>query len=124
MSTKAGRPEVYVREFPSGASKVQISTHGGIAPIWRQDGKEIFYVEQRKLMAVGAPARPAFSSRYSGPIISERRFAGLRCFVRWQTIHRHGKAARWSTAHHPCRPKLVRRIPPSPESGTLKATQY
>ena len=62
VSNESGGPEVYVREFPSGANKVQISTHRGIAPRWRQDGKEIFYVEQRNLMAVAITTHPAFSS--------------------------------------------------------------
>ena len=65
MSNESGGPEVYVREFPSGANKVQISSHRGIAPGWRQDGKEIFYVEQgrpNKLMAAAVTAHPAFSS--------------------------------------------------------------
>jgi serine/threonine-protein kinase len=62
ISNESGGPEVYVREFPSGANKVQISTHRGIAPRWRQDGKEIFYVEQGKLMAVAITTHPAFSS--------------------------------------------------------------
>ncbi len=62
MSNESGGPEVYVREFPSGANRVQISTHTGIGPRWRRDGKEIFYAEQHKLMAAAVTTRPAFSS--------------------------------------------------------------
>ena len=62
ISNESGGPEIYVREFPSGANKVQISTHRGIAPRWRRDGKEIFYVEQRNLMAVAVTTHPVFSS--------------------------------------------------------------
>src|SRR5439155_7120379 len=62
VSDESGRNEVYVRNFPNGANKWQISANGGTAPRWRRDGKEIFYVESVKLMAVSVNTRPAFSS--------------------------------------------------------------
>jgi eukaryotic-like serine/threonine-protein kinase len=42
-SDSTGRPEVYVRPFPSGSGLYQISFHGGDWPRWRRDGKELFY---------------------------------------------------------------------------------
>jgi eukaryotic-like serine/threonine-protein kinase len=62
VSNESGGWEIYVRQFPGGANKVQISNHGGFAPRWRQDGKEIFYVEQGKLIAVTVTTHPVFSS--------------------------------------------------------------
>jgi eukaryotic-like serine/threonine-protein kinase len=59
-SDKSGRPEVYIREFPGGANEVQVSGNGGMAPRWRKDGKELFYVEQTTLVAVGVTLSPAF----------------------------------------------------------------
>jgi len=52
-SDESGRNEIYVRSFPQGTGKWQISTAGGSDPSWRGDGKEIFYrgADQR-LMAV------------------------------------------------------------------------
>jgi Tol biopolymer transport system component len=43
-SDESGTPEVYVRRFPSGEGKWQISTHGGAQPRWRRDAKELFYL--------------------------------------------------------------------------------
>jgi len=43
-SNETGRPEIYVRPFPSGEGKWQISTNGGTFPRWRRDGKELFYM--------------------------------------------------------------------------------
>ena len=47
-STESGRTEVFVAPFSPGAEhstgKRQISTDGGLFPIWRDDGQEIFYV--------------------------------------------------------------------------------
>ena len=43
-SYETGTMEVYVRPFPSGAGKWQISTNGGADPRWRRDGKELFFI--------------------------------------------------------------------------------
>ena len=42
-STDSGREEIYVTRFPSGNGRWQISRSGGTCPIWRGDGKEIYY---------------------------------------------------------------------------------
>jgi eukaryotic-like serine/threonine-protein kinase len=42
-STESGRPEVYVMPFGSGVGKWQVSGAGGVLPVWRHDGKELFY---------------------------------------------------------------------------------
>lgn len=34
----------YVRSFPDGDFKAQISAGGGSRPQWRRDGKELFYI--------------------------------------------------------------------------------
>ena len=43
-SNETGRSEIYVRPFPSGEGKWQISTNGGQFPRWRRDGRELFYM--------------------------------------------------------------------------------
>jgi len=51
-STQSGRSEVYITPFPGGGAQYQVSTIGGERPVWRHDGKEIFYRENLRLMAV------------------------------------------------------------------------
>jgi Tol biopolymer transport system component len=55
-SSETGARQVYVRSFAgvlSGSGgKWQISTDGGSEPMWRGDGKELFYLNGNKLMAV------------------------------------------------------------------------
>jgi len=51
-SSETGRSEVYVQTFPEARGKWQISTEGGSEATWRRDGKELFYIGQKKLMAV------------------------------------------------------------------------
>jgi hypothetical protein len=53
-STDSGREEIYVTKFPSGSGRWQISRSGGTCPIWRGDGKEIYYYgSDDMLVAVG-----------------------------------------------------------------------
>jgi len=41
---ESGDNEIYVRPFPTGDDKCQISVDGGSEPRWRGDGKELFYL--------------------------------------------------------------------------------
>ena len=52
-SDETGRAEVYVQRFPPSGGKWQISTDGGDQPLWRADGRELYFLStDRKLMAV------------------------------------------------------------------------
>src|SRR5262249_8248835 len=42
QSDESGKPEVYVRPFPSHEAKRQVSTGGGECPTWSKSGKELF----------------------------------------------------------------------------------
>ncbi|MBI3049629.1 MAG: PD40 domain-containing protein [Acidobacteria bacterium] len=56
-SNESGRPEVYVRPFPSVESgQWQASTGGGTEPLWSPSGKELFYRGATSLMAVPVEA--------------------------------------------------------------------
>jgi Tol biopolymer transport system component len=61
QSNESGRMEVYVQSFPPSGSGWQVSTAGGEEPYWRRDGKELFYLSGRTLMAVDVNSdEPAF----------------------------------------------------------------
>jgi Tol biopolymer transport system component len=52
-SNETGRYEIYVQTFPQQTGKWQISASGGTDPMWRRDGKELFFLSlDEKLMAV------------------------------------------------------------------------
>ena len=64
VSSESGRPEIYIQAFPVSAGplaggKWQVSLEEGIAPRWRSDGKELYFLtpEYRKIMAAGVHAR-------------------------------------------------------------------
>ena len=63
VSDESGRNEVYVRDFPKGARKWQISADGGIAPRWSRDGREIFFVDRTWMKTAAVTARPAFGGK-------------------------------------------------------------
>jgi dipeptidyl aminopeptidase/acylaminoacyl peptidase len=51
-SNETGRAEVYIKPFPEGPGKWQISTEGGNVPRWRADGKELFFMLAPNINAV------------------------------------------------------------------------
>jgi eukaryotic-like serine/threonine-protein kinase len=60
-SDESGRFEVYVRSFPDPGGKWQVSAAGGAYPVWKRDGKELFYLGlDNKLMAVPVSADGTF----------------------------------------------------------------
>ena len=77
-SNESGRFEVYVRPFPEGEGKWQVSQSGGGQPRWSRDGTELYYVEGDTLVAVGVRMTPSFSS--GSP---ERLFSDPGLIRRW-----------------------------------------
>ncbi|MBI3698571.1 MAG: PD40 domain-containing protein, partial [Acidobacteria bacterium] len=52
-SSESGRWEVYVASFPGFTERRQISNSSGCQPLWRKDGKELFYLTlEAKVMAM------------------------------------------------------------------------
>jgi serine/threonine-protein kinase len=80
VSGESGRPEVYLHGYPQG-ERLAVSTDGGNGPVWRRDGKELYFQGSvdgvPKMMAVavtpdGASLRlgkpvPLFNLRVTGP---------------------------------------------------------
>lgn len=63
-SDESGTQEVYVQDFPKPTGKWKVSTEGGAEPRWRRDGRELFYIAGRKLMA--ADVRTDAASFHAG----------------------------------------------------------
>ena len=43
-SNETGRSEIYIRPFPEGPGKIQVSVNGGVFSRWRRDGKELYFM--------------------------------------------------------------------------------
>jgi hypothetical protein len=92
QSDESGRFEIYVRPFPDvQRAKVQVSADGGTSPVWRADGRELFFASSGMLIAVdvpatggaggggaGASANGGASSRANGDANETFRFGALR----------------------------------------------
>ena len=62
MSNESGRMEVYVQPYPNPGGKWQISTGGGVEPVWARSGRELFYRNGDRMMVVDIGTEPAFSA--------------------------------------------------------------
>ena len=63
-SNESGRPEIYVGAFPGPGGKWQVSTAGGGMPLWRADGRELFYYSaDGSLVAVDVTTEPVFEAQ-------------------------------------------------------------
>ena len=60
ISNESGRREVYVQAYPGAGGKWQISTEGGNGPVWAKNGRELFYRNGNKVMAVAITTKPTF----------------------------------------------------------------
>jgi Tol biopolymer transport system component len=50
-SDESGSRQVFVTPFPGPGGKQQVSINGGRDPVWRRDGKELFFLSEGKIMA-------------------------------------------------------------------------
>jgi serine/threonine-protein kinase len=62
VSDESGRFEIYVRPYPGPGEKWPISNGGGNEPMWRPDGRQLFYRVGDAMMAVDVQMAPTFSA--------------------------------------------------------------
>ena len=92
VSEESGAPEVYVRPFPNvDSARFAISVGGGIEPLWRRDGTELFFRTSRgDMFAVPVKAGAQFEHGIPQPIFSQ---PGLMqsAYHRGYDVHPDGK---------------------------------
>jgi eukaryotic-like serine/threonine-protein kinase len=62
ISDESGRYEIYVQPYPGPGGKWQISTEGGTEPVWNPNGRELFYRDGDKMMAVDIGTQSGFAA--------------------------------------------------------------
>lgn len=63
VSNEGGQTDVYVQSFPGPGAKSQVSRDGGSHPVWRADGRELFYLgADGTMMAVPVGAGRSFDA--------------------------------------------------------------
>ncbi len=51
-SDESGRSEVYLDSYPRPGRRISLSSSGGAHPVWRADGRELYYWNDGRLVAV------------------------------------------------------------------------
>jgi hypothetical protein len=70
-SDETGTSEIYVQSFPTPGFKVRVSTGGGTQPLWRRDGRELFYVSNdHHVVSVGLSPGADFRPRVPEPLFA------------------------------------------------------
>jgi eukaryotic-like serine/threonine-protein kinase len=62
VSNESGRFEIYVQPYPGPGGKWQISTEGGLDPVWNPNGRELFYRSGDQMMAVDIATQSGFAA--------------------------------------------------------------
>ena len=70
-SNESGRNEIYVQPFPTPGAKVQVSTGGGIQPVWSRSGRELYYRSDSALMVARSKPGPSLSLQAPVPLFKD-----------------------------------------------------
>ena len=70
QANPSGRFEIYVERFPDLGNRRQVSTDGGVTPLWSSDGQRLFYrgITGRQVFAVPVGTQPTFTVGNSEPL--------------------------------------------------------
>jgi serine/threonine protein kinase/Tol biopolymer transport system component len=75
VSNESGRSSVYVTRFPEPGGKWQVSVEAGGFPVWRRDGRELFYrARDGKLLSVSVGTGADFEAGPAKPLFAPRVF--------------------------------------------------
>ena len=110
-SDESGRAEVYLDSYPRPGRRVTISSGGGVHPVWRGDGRELYYWRDGALVAVrlgaavgGAPpARGAQTVLFRAPYQRRRQYDVRRVARRAAVRDRAAALSSASSAAAACR---------------------
>ncbi len=61
VSDETGRYQIYVSPYPGPGGKFQVSTEGGMEPVWNRNGRELFFRNGDKMMAVEIATGASFT---------------------------------------------------------------
>src|SRR5262245_31562486 len=76
-SNETNRWEVYVRPFPAGGPKTQVSTTGGFGPVWSPDGRALYYRDDDGILVASVRDSPSFETGSVRRIVADKRIIGI-----------------------------------------------
>jgi len=109
-SNESGRFEIYAQPFPGPGAKWQVSTEGGVEPVWARSGRELFYRTGDKMMALAVATSGQFAAGRPRVLFEEhywRRDTPNRITYDvtpdWHSSERNVQLARRGTSGRPLR---------------------
>jgi serine/threonine-protein kinase len=90
-SDETGRYEVYVGAYPGPGGRYQISTEGGVEPLWSKNGKELFYRADGKLWSVALRPSPRFTAGVPTVVFEDNYGLGLTWSLRDYDVSHDGQ---------------------------------
>ena len=91
FSLESGQSEVYVIAASGDGGRHQISTEGGIEPMWAPDGKTLYYRAGGKMIAAGILTSPAFTVTRREAVFTDRFFRSGNMTVASYDVSRDNK---------------------------------
>ena len=73
MSSETGRSEIFVETFPEKRGRWQVTTTGAVDPVWRADGRQLFYLTPTNNVASVEVHNVAGAVRFGSPQVLFRR---------------------------------------------------
>ena len=139
VSDESGRPVVSVRSVSAPPRRYIVSTSGGDQPVWRRDGRELFYVDAQRYLqrvplratadgglafGVAQPVQiPRFAERHWGTVY-DLSPDGLRVYFPHPGTARDRASSAWCSAGGHCSSgDATRRLHPS-EFSALRRTAF
>ena len=77
-SNESGALEIYVKPFPSGSQRWQVTTEGGRLPRWGADGKTLYFLHDDTLFEVPVDTADGFRADEPERLFSRDSLVGLR----------------------------------------------
>ncbi len=63
-----GAQEIWVRAFPGPGVPIRVSPNGGGEPVWARNGRELYYLQGKQMMAVAVDTAKGFNFKPAVPL--------------------------------------------------------
>ncbi len=80
QSNESEDVQIYVKPFPDGDERWQVSTEGGVEPRWSSDGNELYYTREETLYSVNVRTGKSFQMGETEPLFSSPNLFSSRRF--------------------------------------------
>jgi dipeptidyl aminopeptidase/acylaminoacyl peptidase len=72
VTDESGSDQVVVQPLIAPGARVQVSSNGGVEPVWSRDGRRLFYRANKKFMAATVTTEPTFAVLSRAALLDDR----------------------------------------------------